>query len=90
MVEVGKEELLRTLHNFQKDKSPGPDGLPIEFFISCYEFIEADLCRVVEATQLSGKVLAAFNTTFIALIPKMDNPTSFENFPSNFTLQQYL
>jgi hypothetical protein len=31
MVEVGKEQLLRTLQSFQKDKSLGPNGLPINF-----------------------------------------------------------
>jgi hypothetical protein len=41
--EVGKEELYQTLLSFQKDKSLGPDGLPVEFFLGCYEFIEEDL-----------------------------------------------
>jgi hypothetical protein len=31
--EVGKEELYQTLQSFQKDKSLGPDGLPVEFFL---------------------------------------------------------
>jgi hypothetical protein len=35
---------------------------------------------VVEASRLSGNILATFNTTFIALIPKTDNPTKFESF----------
>jgi hypothetical protein len=43
-------------------------------------FIEEDLRRVVETSRTIGKTLAAFNTTFIALIPKTDNPTCFENF----------
>jgi hypothetical protein len=39
MAEVGKEELLRTLESFQKDKSHGPDGLPVELFFHYYDFI---------------------------------------------------
>jgi hypothetical protein len=80
MKEVGKEELQQTLQSFQRDKSLGLDGLPMELFLGCYEFIEDDLRRVVEATRTTGKMLGAFNTTFIALIPKEDNLTSFEKF----------
>jgi hypothetical protein len=39
---------------------------------------------VVDLTRSTGKTLGAFNTTFIELIPKFDNPTSFEK------LGQYL
>jgi hypothetical protein len=80
MKEVGKEELQQTLQSFQRDKSPRPDGLPVEFFLGCYEFIEEDLRRVVEATRTTSRMLGAFNTTFIARIPKEDNLTSFEKF----------
>jgi hypothetical protein len=45
---LGNDELLQTLQSFQRDKSPGPNGLPMEFFLGCYEFIEGDLIRVVE------------------------------------------
>lgn len=33
MAEVMEGELLEILHSFQKDKSPGPDGWPIEFYL---------------------------------------------------------
>jgi hypothetical protein len=52
----------------------------VELFLGCYDFIEEDLRRVVEATKTTRKMLRAYNTTFIALIPKEDNPTSFEKF----------
>jgi hypothetical protein len=82
MTEVGKDELLETLQSFQKDKIPRPNGLPIEFFHSCYDFIENDLGRLVEASRTSRKTLATFNNTFIALIPKTYNPTCYEIFQS--------
>jgi hypothetical protein len=68
------------LHSFQKDKSTRPNGLLMDFCIGCFDFIGEDLRRVVEATRTTGKMLGAFNTTFLALIPKDDNPTSFEKF----------
>jgi hypothetical protein len=56
---VGKEELQQILESFQRDKSPGPDGILMEFFWGCYEFIEEDLRRVVEATRTISKILGA-------------------------------
>eukprot|EP01018_Ginkgo_biloba_P015473 Gb_20637 [translate_table: standard] len=41
-----------------------------------------DLLRFIEESRLKGKVLGVFNTTFIALIPKSDNPRSFEEYRS--------
>eukprot|EP01018_Ginkgo_biloba_P010531 Gb_16175 [translate_table: standard] len=41
---------------------------------------ERDLLKVVEESRVHGKVLASFNATFIALIPKGDNPSSFEEY----------
>jgi hypothetical protein len=80
MEEVGKKELIMILQSFQKDKIPRLDGLPVEFFLGCFEFIGEYLRRVVKETRTIGKMLGYFNTNFLALIPKDDNPTSFEKF----------
>jgi hypothetical protein len=42
--------------------------------------LEKDLQRVVETTRTQGKMLGAFNTIFMALIPKEYNLTTFEKF----------
>jgi len=80
MTKVGKEEFLLILQSFQKDKSRNFDGLSVNFYLGCYDFIEEDLRRFIESSRTTGKTLASFNTTFIALIPKLDNTTCFENF----------
>jgi hypothetical protein len=41
--EVSEEELKMVLHNFQKDKSLGPDGWTVEFFLGLYEVIGQDI-----------------------------------------------
>jgi len=77
---VTEDELKETLSSFQKDKSPGPDGWTIEFFQELYDFLGKDILRVVEDSRQSGRIPASMNSTFIALIPKTDNPTSLEEF----------
>jgi hypothetical protein len=52
----------------------------MKFFLGCYEFIEEYLRRVVEAIINTGKMPRDYNNNFIALIPKEDNPTKFQNF----------
>ena len=70
--EVSEVELKKTLSSFQKDKSPGPDGWPIEFYLGFYELIGSDLLQVVEESRRNGTMHLPFNTTFLALIPKKD------------------
>ena len=48
MKQVSDADLLATLKTFQHDKSPGPDGWPVEFYIAFYDFIGGDLLKVVE------------------------------------------
>jgi len=78
--EVSEEELKETLFSFQKDRSPGPDGWTIEFFQELYEILGKDILRVVEDSRQSGRIPASINSTFIALIPKIDNPSSLDDF----------
>ena len=70
------------MYYFQKGKSPGPNGLIIEFFQGFYDLVKEDLLKAVQESQRVGKVLGDLNSTFLALIPKKQNPYSFEEFRS--------
>lgn len=80
MEEVSVEELGMVLQSFQKDKSLGPDGWSIEFYAGFNELLGSDLLGVVEESRRMGMIHNPFNATFIALIPKLDNPTSVNDF----------
>ena len=84
MEEVTEEELKVALHSFQKDKSLGPDGWNIELFLGMYDLLSGDLLKVLEDTKLSGRLHVCFDSTFIALIPKVDNPSSLNDFKPIF------
>jgi hypothetical protein len=86
---VSKEELQEVFHIFQKYKSPSPYQWPMEFFLWFYELSKGDILRVIEESRTYGKILAAFNTTFIDIIPKMNNPYSFEDYRP-FSLCNYI
>jgi hypothetical protein len=78
--EVGMKELKETLHNFQKDKSPGLDGLIMEFYLGFFELLGLKLLQAIGESRRNGRLYAPINATFIALIPKSDERQSFDDF----------
>jgi hypothetical protein len=77
---VTKEEVLDVLKGFMKDKSPGPDGWTVEFYLHFYDLVAQDLVEAVEEARITGEVNKGMNTTFIALIPKVNGPATFGDF----------
>lgn len=74
MEEVTYNKLEEVVHNLKKDKNLCHNGLSLEFFMGLLEVMEVDPLRVVEEIRSCDNILVSFNSTFIALIPKTDNP----------------
>ncbi|XP_074290915.1 uncharacterized protein LOC141617643 [Silene latifolia] len=55
-------------------KAPGPDGIPAVFFQRCWSLVKRDFTKAILSILNSGRVLRELNRTFIALIPKKENP----------------
>jgi hypothetical protein len=49
-------------------------------FLYFYELVGQDLLDVVEETRFKGEFIRPTNSTFIALIQKVNNPISFNDF----------
>lgn len=77
---VSKDEVEVILKSMQKEKSSGPDGWTVEFFLHFFDALGKDLTVVVEESRVSGLVYQPFNATFLTLIPKSDHPSSFNDF----------
>jgi hypothetical protein len=77
---VKKEEIYEILKGFTRDKSPGPDGWTVEFFLNFFELVGQDLLEMVEESRVRGEVISSINSTFIALIPKVNKPSLFSDF----------
>jgi len=70
--EIPKSKLHDILSSINKDKNLRPDGWTMKLFLGFFDLLGDDLPRVVEEVKLTEKVLGEINTTFIALIPKVD------------------
>jgi hypothetical protein len=45
------EEIKLVLQRFSKDKSPGPDGWTVEFFLKYFDILGTDVQEVVEESR---------------------------------------
>lgn len=77
---ISEGELTNIIKGFKKDKSPGPDGIPVEFYSHFYDLLKNDLLNMVNATCQSGSINSALSATFIALIPKKVKSSSFGDY----------
>ena len=64
----------------ESNKAPGPGGFSFHFYKVYWPIIKTDLVHMVTAFQNKAKVGGCTNSTFLALIPKEVNPSSFDRF----------
>ena len=62
------------------DKALGPNGFSFHFYRASWNIIKSYLIRMVSAFHKKAKVGGNTNSTFLALIPKEANPSSFDRF----------
>ena len=63
----------------EPDKAPGPNDFSFHFYRVCWEVISIDILLMIKAFHLKSKVGGCTNSTFLALIPKEVNPSSFDS-----------
>ena len=56
MTLVTLEEIKSVLTLSKNDKSPGPDGIPVEVYRSLFYVMGLDLLRVIEDSRKSGEI----------------------------------
>lgn len=88
--QISEEELLQTLKEIAKNKSPEPstlkemaknkspepDGWHMEFFLHFFELMGLELVMMVEVLRCSGHISGAINSTLLILISKKSNSIS--------------
>lgn len=66
------DELSAVIRSLPLRKSPGPDGIPYEWYRQYFPFIGPSLLAVFNAVRLGNDVPPSWAQTFITLIPKPD------------------
>jgi hypothetical protein len=61
-------------------KSPGPDGVNFGFLKDFWDDLKGDVMRYISEFHRNGKLTKGINSTFIALIPKVESPQRLNDF----------
>ena len=69
-VEISLEELKAVLDCFQNNKSPGNDGIPIEFYKVCWDLISDSFRKCVKESYKYGEMSSSQKKAVITLIEK--------------------
>jgi len=69
-----EEEVKTTVWDCDSFKSPGPDGIHLGFIKEFWPTLKIDILRFVSEFHRNGRLSKEINSTFIALIPKVNDP----------------
>lgn len=73
------EEVKKAVWDCDGSKSPGPDGISFDFIKKFWDILKEDFMRFLSEFHRNGKLANGINSTFIALIPKVQSPQGFND-----------
>ncbi|KAI3683245.1 hypothetical protein L1987_83746 [Smallanthus sonchifolius] len=62
------------------DRAPGPDGFNFKFLKRCWGWLELDFVKLFEEFHHSGSLNPGCTASFLALVPKLNDPVGFSDF----------
>jgi hypothetical protein len=75
-----EEEIRSALLQMEKNKAVGPDGMPIEFFQSCWDIIKMDMLDLFNDFHQGKLDVKRINYGIITLLPKVKSAERIQQF----------
>lgn len=75
-----QEVIKEAVWSCEESKAPRSDGLNTCFFKKCWDVVKEDLYGMMSDFFRTGKLEKSMNSSFIALIPKTENPNEIADF----------
>ena len=72
-------ELDKCIKSFKKGKSPGEDGLPLEFYLTFWEILASDLLTVLKDLEGLSRLPDSFRVGIVTLLHKDKDKTDLKN-----------
>ena len=73
------DECFQALMGMSRSKTPGSDGFPMEFYVTFWEALGADLVRVLNLAFETGQLSTSQRRGLIIVLYKKDNPLETKN-----------
>lgn len=73
------KEIATALKTTKNEKSPGPDGIPYEFYKSFWNIIKHPLTEVYNNIYIQGSLTNSMKTALVTLIPKKGDKSELKN-----------
>ena len=78
--EITLEEIEQILNSSKKKKSPGKDGLTMEFYLKCWPVIKNTMLEIFKQMFSTPVILSAMKEGVLILIPKVTHPKRVDQF----------
>ena len=79
-INIYKDEIYRALNSLALNKTPGNDGLPVEFYVGNWEIISDDIVELYSTILNEGYLGKSQRKGIIILIPKSRDELSLLNY----------
>ncbi|GJV55467.1 RNA-directed DNA polymerase, eukaryota [Tanacetum coccineum] len=77
---ISEREVYDAIRDCGSEKSPGPDGFSFAFYKKYWDILKTDIMAYVREFFKNGNIPSGCNSSFITLIPKVDNPLVVSDF----------
>jgi mannosylglycoprotein endo-beta-mannosidase len=75
-----EQEVYDAIFQMEKNKAPGPDGFPAEFYQKLWDVIKIDLMALFKAFQEGSLPLFQLNFGTIILLPKKEDVVQIQQY----------
>lgn len=73
-------EIKKAVWSCGGEKAPGPDGFSFAFIKKYWDIVKVDIHNMMHEFYFVNEIPKGCNSSFITLIPKVDNPLTFSDF----------
>jgi hypothetical protein len=73
-------KIKEALFQMERNKATGPDGFPVEFYQTCWEFVKEDVCELFGDFYGGSLDIKRLNYGIITLLPKIKDASRIQQF----------
>lgn len=67
-----EQEIKLAVANYERSKSPGPDGFNFKFIKESWDIVKDDILKMVTEFHWNVRIVRGSNPSFIVLLPKKE------------------